>query len=149
MKSYRLLIFDWQDTLMMLDGKLFPDASSVLTELKQRGYLLAVATNAPRKTLNKFMQATKVQDMFAASRCADETELKPDPLMLQEILQELNVVASDAVMIGDSSADLEMSQNAGIDTIAVNYDLHNGKSLARYHPVKYLDNVKQLLEWFH
>lgn len=121
MKQYRLIIFDWQDTLMQVNGKLFPDVVEVLTELKNRGYLLAVATNASRKTLEQFFHQTKVAHLFNASRCADETALKPDPLMLIEIVEELTVDASNAVMIGDSEADIHMAKNAGIDAIKVDH----------------------------
>ncbi len=52
---------------------------------------------------------TQSTHLFDVTRAANETRSKPDPLMLQEILTVTGVSVEQAVMIGDSSYDLEMA----------------------------------------
>ena len=63
--------------------------------------------------------ATGLKALFRASRCADETNPKPHPAMLLELMDELNVSKQRPLMIGDTSHDLEMARAAGVDALAV------------------------------
>ena len=56
--------------------------------------------------------------MFDATRCADETFSKPHPAMLQELTRELGQDMKRTVMIGDTTHDLLMANNAGAAGIA-------------------------------
>jgi phosphoglycolate phosphatase len=64
--------------------------------------------------------------------------------MLEEILDELKVSKDEAVMIGDSSFDLEMARNLGMDSIAVTSGSHDVETLRRYAPLHILESVTQL-----
>lgn len=97
----------------------FPEIPALLEDLQKASRLLAVATGKSRRGLDRVMQLLSVQDLFHATRCADETRGKPEPDMVLELLEGLKVHASQAVMIGDSHFDLEMAARAGIDSIGV------------------------------
>jgi phosphoglycolate phosphatase len=84
---------------------------------------------------------------FHATRCADETASKPDPLMLEELLCEFGVHASDAVMIGDTEYDMEMARLIGMPRIAVSYGAHHIDRLHSYQPELCLNQFDQLLAW--
>ena len=62
--------------------------------------------------------------MFDATRCADETASKPDPRMLVEILEALAVFPGEAVMIGDTTFDLEMAARAQVRSIGLAHGAH-------------------------
>lgn len=126
---------------------LFPDAAAVLQDLADAGYQLAVATGKSRHGLNQALQQTGLQDLFVATRCAEETFSKPHPLMLQEILAELAVPAQHALMIGDTDFDLQMATNAGVASVAVSYGVHEKAQLLACNPLICLDNLRQLPEW--
>jgi phosphoglycolate phosphatase len=81
---------------------------------------------------------------FAASRCADETKSKPDPLMIHSLLAEFNVPAHRAVMIGDSVHDLNMANNAGIAAIGVSYGANLLEQLQTANPLAIVDHVNKL-----
>ncbi len=123
---------------------LFADAEVTLKTLRQEGYLLAVATGKGRHGLNKVLTETGLGALFDAHRCAEETASKPDPKMVHEILHTLAVAAEDALMIGDSEYDLQMAHNAGIDSIAVTYGVHETERLLRYDPLTCLDRLGDL-----
>src|SRR5262249_9361978 len=83
--------------------------------------MLGIATGKSRRGLERALDATGLRPYFRASRCADETYPKPDPAMLRELMEELDVAAGNALMIGDTSHDMEMARAAGVDALAVTY----------------------------
>lgn len=125
----------------------FPRALATLHELKARGHSLAIATGKSRRGLDRVLLADDIQSLFVATRAADETESKPSPRMLNELLQETGTTAADAVMIGDTSYDLEMAARAGMQSIAVSYGVHRVDNLREYNPALIIDCMSELLHW--
>lgn len=123
---------------------LFHDALPLLTALRDNDKLLAVATGKGRQGLQRVMSATQTEHFFHASRCADETLSKPDPQMLLSLLNELNVPAEQAVMIGDSQHDLNMAKAAGVDSIGITLGVHNRATLSNYQPKAIVDSLTEL-----
>jgi phosphoglycolate phosphatase len=72
---------------------LFEGAKAALHDLRAEGFRLAVATGKTRRGLDRAMHNLGVADCFDATRCADETASKPDPLMLHELFAELGIGA--------------------------------------------------------
>src|SRR5699024_8924119 len=114
---------------------LFPGALEVLEELRQQGIKTAVATGKSRKGLDRVWANTGLGQWFDTSRCADETESKPSPLMLEEILADTQVAPEQAIMVGDTSFDLEMAQRLGMDRVGVSYGAHDLDVLSQYQPL--------------
>ncbi|SBS33904.1 Pyrophosphatase PpaX [Marinomonas spartinae] len=118
--------------------------SELLEQLKKQGMLLAVATGKTRRGLDRIMSLTQTGHYFAATRCADEALSKPHPMMLEQILAELNVLPEEAMMIGDTEYDLNMAKAAGVASIGVSYGAHDKKRLASCQPQTVVDNLYQL-----
>lgn len=112
---------------------------SLLRQLKSQGYTLAVATGKGRNGLNKMIQKTNTETLFSATVCADEAHSKPDPLMINMLLEKLGFSASQALMIGDSSYDLEMANNAGVKCLGVSYGVHGAEILSLCNPIAIVD----------
>ncbi len=125
-------------------SSLFDGTKDTLTKLKNQGYVLAIATGKSRQGLNQTLDVTNTADYFHITRCASETLSKPNPLMLNEILDELDLKASDAVMIGDTEYDMAMAQNAYMDRIGVDYGVHPEARLLKHNPIGCLSNIQQL-----
>ena len=85
--------------------------------------------------------------MFDATRTADQTASKPDPMMLKQLLDETGTSLADAVMIGDTSYDLEMAQRIGMNSIGVDWGMHSVECLVAYSPVSILSGFDQLVSW--
>lgn len=123
---------------------LFTGAEDLLSQLTQKNKLLAVATGKGREGLNRVLGVSNTVDYFHTTRCAGEMPSKPDPTMLLSILAELAVAPHEAIMIGDTSHDLKMAQNAGVDSIGVTFGVHDKQVLNQYHPKAIVDSLAQL-----
>jgi phosphoglycolate phosphatase len=126
---------------------LFKGVPAMLEELSQLGYFLAVATGKSRVGLNRALNACSLLSAFDATRCADETFSKPHPAMLQELTRELGQDMRRTVMIGDTTHDLLMANNAGASGIAVEYGAHPVQQLQACRPIFTAKNVPELHQW--
>ena len=122
----------------------FEGVSVMLQDLKAQEVKLAVATGKSRKGLDRVLHQTQSYELFEVTRAASETKSKPDPLMLTEILQVTGICAENAIMVGDTSYDLEMAQNIAMPRIGVSYGVHTPEILARYNPLAIADDVADL-----
>lgn len=126
--------------------QLFPGMGELLAQLS-KAHLLGIATGKSRKGLDRALAAAGIGDLFAASRCADETNPKPHPAMLLELMEELQVSAEGVLMIGDTSHDMQMARAAGVDAVAVAYGAHPEQGLRACGPLGCFPDVAQLREW--
>jgi len=139
---YRHHYFAIQHEISLFDGVL-----PLLTELKSRGHLLVVATGKSRRGLDEALQSVTLAGVFDASRTADQTASKPDPLMLRELMAEFDVPPERTLMIGDTTHDLQMALNAGCASVGVSYGAHDGSELAPLQPLFVAHGVAQLRDW--
>lgn len=126
---------------------LFPGVEATLNLLHGEGFHLAVATGKGRRGLDKVLKATRLEPLFATTRCADETRSKPHPLMLEQIMVELGAAPTQTLMIGDTEYDLEMARNAKAHPVAVSYGVHEWPRLQKYQPLTCLDQITELTDW--
>ena len=127
--------------------QLFGGVVATLEELKQKGYYLAIATGKSRHGLDQVLAETGIGHLFMQTRCADEARSKPHPQMLEEIMHELDIKPTQAMMVGDTEYDMEMAQNAGVHPMGVSYGVHAPKRLQKYQPVHILDHIRELPAW--
>ncbi|KAB0654637.1 MAG: HAD-IA family hydrolase [Acinetobacter sp.] len=122
----------------------FAGIAEMLYGLKNQGVQLAVATGKSRRGLDRVLAQTNSHDLFEITRAASETKSKPDPLMLAEILAFTGVKAEQAIMVGDTSYDLEMAQNIAMPRVGVSYGVHTPETLAQFNPIAIAADVKSL-----
>jgi phosphoglycolate phosphatase len=123
---------------------LFAGVAPTLSELEQRGYLLAIATGKSRSGLHRDLAATGVFDRFVAARTVDECPSKPDPAMVNELLRELALPPAAALMVGDTVFDLEMARSAGLASIAVTWGAHDASQLEQGRPQACIERIGEL-----
>jgi len=126
---------------------LFKGIPEMLANLQAAGHLLTIATGKSRVGLDRALDHSGLRPLFQASRCADECHSKPHPQMLEELMAEFGIGAAATVMIGDTSHDLLMARNAGVDSLAVTYGAHPHDHLAEHGPRACLHNVEELALW--
>lgn len=126
---------------------LFEGVHEILQSLEDRRIWMGVATGKGRQGLDRALAQTGCRRYFHATRCADETCSKPDPMMLREIIEELGVAPERTLMVGDTEYDLEMARRAGTAALAVTYGAHEPQRLARLAPLACLDDVPALGQW--
>ncbi len=125
-------------------AELFPGAAETVRDLHARGHYLAVATGKGRRGLDMALEMSGLGDYFHITRCADETRSKPHPLMLEEILTDLDLSPREAVMVGDTHYDLDMAHNAGMDSLAVTWGMHDRELLQKSRPTYIIDDLSDL-----
>jgi phosphoglycolate phosphatase len=125
---------------------LFEGVINTLSDLRDMGVRLAVATGKSRHGLDKALISTGLKSFFDIERCADETRSKPDPLMLNEIARYYNADPGSMLMVGDTEYDLEMARNFSVDSVGVSYGVHNKSRLALHKPIAIIDSISELKE---
>ena len=123
---------------------LFAGAGELLHDWRFRGLQLAVATGKSRRGLDRVLDETGLHPLFVTSRGADEARSKPDPLMLEQILDELGLSPRQAVMIGDSVHDMAMAEAIAMPCIGVTWGVDSREALSRYEPVAVVDSMTVL-----
>ena len=141
-ERYRHHYIRHKDDISLFDGVL-----PLLGALRERQHWLAVATGKSRVGLNEALRSVELHGLFDASRTADETAGKPDPLMLHELMGELGVSPQRTLMIGDTTHDLEMARRAGCDSIGVSYGAHHHDNFDALAPRFVAHSVAELQDW--
>ncbi len=124
----------------------YEGAEAILQSCFDKGFYMAVATGKSRRGLDMVLDAFDLDRLFHITRCADETASKPNPLMLEEILTDLDLSYQDALMIGDTTYDMNMANNAKMDSMAVTYGVHSKEDLETTNPTYYLNDIRQLFD---
>jgi len=142
---YQLMQFYQNLSNIEIGIDFFSGVIETLDYLKNKGYILAIATNKSRHKLNIDLNCSKIKHLFSKTICIDEAAPKPSPNMLLKIANDLNIKTEHTLMIGDTIFDMKSAYNANINAIAI---CHNTKSkkehLAIYNPVNIIDNIYDL-----
>ena len=126
---------------------LFDGARELIIELHRRGSKLAVATGKGRRGLDLALEHCGLAKYFHETRTMGECFSKPHPQMLDELMDELVVRPERTLMIGDTSYDLEMAQNAGVKSVAVTFGAQSRDKLVGYNPLHIFDEFADLRNW--
>ena len=129
--------------------ELFAGADTMVRDLAASGFRLGVATGKSRKGLDRALEHTGLGNFFHATRCADECHSKPHPQMIEELMAEFDVMPAQTLMIGDTTHDLLMAVNAGVDALAVSYGAHPRSALSEVAYRYCADSVSDLAAWLH
>ena len=102
--------------------QLYDGIKELLDELKERGYLLAVATNAYRGSTHQSLGYLNIVDYFSSIACYDDVGRgKPAPDMLEKNLKDTNIKVEESIFIGDSERDLMAANKLNMDYIMINW----------------------------
>lgn len=126
---------------------LFDGAAETIESLAEAGYLLAVATGKSRRGLERDFSRVGLRERFAVTRTVDEARSKPHPQMLLDVLDELGVRNGEALMIGDTTHDLEMARAAAVEAVAVTGGSQPRRLLEPLDPLACLATVGELPGW--
>ena len=126
---------------------LFEDARATIMELHESGYWLGVATGKNRAGLDRALESTGLKRYFHATRTADQTFSKPHPAMLFELMDELAVEPARTLMVGDTTHDVQLAQNAGVDVVAVGHGVHPAEQLLELEPLALVEDFTELRAW--
>ena len=141
-ERYRHHYFAKQHEVVLFEGTL-----DMLHALKARNHVLAVATGKSRRGLDEALSGFDLKGVFDATRTADETASKPDPMMLLELMAEFGVAPQRTLMIGDTTHDLQLAVNAGAASIGVSYGAHDHAAFEAFPTLHVAHSVVDLNAW--
>ena len=136
-----------------------PNAEELLKYLKEKGYMLVLATTTGNNAIEKYKKYNRniinkanFEDMFTLI-CAKESvkNVKPDPEVHYKILEELNVKKEECIIIEDSIIGIEAAKNAGIEAVAIydkfsDIDREEINKLSKYRFNNFLEMLKYIKE---
>ena len=101
----------------------YPEWPSVLAELRQRGFRLAVVTAKKRDRALHHLTLVGIQDLFDTVIGADDTARhKPDPEPFLCAAERLRIPPTACIAIGDTPGDIIGARRAGMTTALAEWD---------------------------
>ena len=95
-------------------AKPFTDVRALFENIHRMGIKIAVATTDDRGATEAMLDAFDVTELVATIVCADDgIRAKPAPDMVTTICARLKVAPAETIVIGDTTADLQMARSAG------------------------------------
>ncbi len=125
---------------------LFDGVRETLLKLYDMGIRLAVVTSREAYSLESICKENGVWELFDAyTSGTDRLAPKPAPDMVLALLKKMSLKKADVLVVGDTTFDIEMGNNAECQTIAVTYGNHSVQTLESAHPTYIIDSFDQLL----
>ncbi|MEM8799022.1 MAG: HAD-IA family hydrolase [Pseudomonadota bacterium] len=103
---------------------LYPNVAQTLAKLDAAGHMMGIATGKSDRGLKATLSGHGIGHHFHSLQTADRHPSKPNPAMLLAALDDLGVPPQEAVMIGDTSYDMEMARAAGVFAVGVDWGYH-------------------------
>lgn len=126
---------------------LFENVKQTLDKFKDEGFYMAVASSKPKRILDKMVAYFNLEGFnYVLGTEESNFKHKPDPELINYIMDQLNVSKEDAVIIGDSKSDILAGKNAGIDTVAVTYGYDKPENLIKLEPTHVIDKFDKLTD---
>lgn len=128
------LVVGYKDAFATLRAEtlspLYPGAADTLSALAQvPGLRLGIATGKSRRGMDHIMAAHGWAGKFATVQVSDDHPSKPHPSMIAACLRETGVVPERAVMLGDTTFDMDMARAAGVTGLGVSWGYHPAERL--------------------
>ena len=130
-------------------GRLYRDAASVLTTLRNAGIKTALLTNKEERFVRFILEVHGIDGAFDGQVCGDTLPAKkPDALPVRHCLETFGIDASRALLVGDSAVDVQTARNAGIAVWCVDYGYNGGKPIADARPDRIVERLRDVLAPF-
>jgi phosphoglycolate phosphatase len=124
---------------------LYPGALAALDRIGQDDHtLMGVATGKSRRGLDHVLGAHGLEGRFITRQVADDHPSKPHPSMIFAALADSGVDPRNAVMIGDTTYDMDMAVAAGVTALGVGWGYHPAEALRDAGAVAVLDRFGAL-----
>ena len=130
----------------MFENKVISGIDTLLSELKDAGKKLVVATSKPEKYTIKILEHFNLISyfQFVAGATMDETR-NTKTAVIEYALQHINAVSKrEVVMIGDRKHDIEGAKNNNIDSIGVLFGYGDRKELEQAGADYIVESVEEL-----
>lgn len=130
----------------MYEVKPYDGMRETLAELKERSIKLAVLSNKADKEAVKVVETVFGKDTFQIIRGQREgIPRKPSPKGAVLIAEELGVLCSECLYIGDTNTDMQTGNGADMHTVGVTWGFRERKELEENQAMDIIEYPKELL----
>jgi len=127
--------------------RFLPGAKRLITHLRKKGYILAIASNRPTLFTKIILKVLKVDQDFSYVLCADKVKRpKPAADVLLGILKKSRFRADEALYVGDMVIDVQTGRKAKIKTVAVTTGSSTRKELKDSKPHAIVASIFEVSE---
>ncbi len=104
-------------------------AAAVVALAARPDTVLGIATGKSKRGVARLLAQEGWERHFLTIQTADDHPSKPHPSMILQAMAEAGAAPHQAVMVGDTTYDMEMALNAGVGAIGVSWGYHAGERL--------------------
>ena len=127
--------------------KLFPGVKETLSRLREKGYVLTVASSRSSLSLNGFLSDMEIAGFVSYVLGADNVKMaKPHPEPVLRTMEDLGYTAAETLVVGDMPVDILMGKGAGTLTCGVTYGNSSRKDLAASGADFIIDGIGALID---
>lgn len=132
---------------LVKNSRVVADVYRVLDYLKQKGYMLAVASNRPTRFSWILIRHLKLKKYFDYVLCADKLKKgKPDPEILKRIMRRIKVRPCSTIYVGDMAIDAQAGRRAKVKTIIVTGGSSTRREIMAEKPSFIIGEIAYLLK---
>ena len=125
--------------------ELFDGVSKTLEALKSEGVTLLIASNNIREVLDRLTTRLNIAQYFDGIICADDVvNTKPSPDIALLALERYNIKGNEALVVGDSTYDMDMGREAGCHLCGVSFGSHSPEMLRERGAMYIIDHFSEL-----
>lgn len=128
--------------------KPFKDIIALLEQLKMQGVKMAMLTNKrewqARMLYEDFFARFEFEAVYGNN---NDRPLKPNPKGLNDLLRELKIEKSDAILVGDGDTDALTAKNGGIDFVGVTWGYCDKSRIEKAGAINFIDKPIELLKF--
>jgi phosphoglycolate phosphatase len=121
---YKKIFRERREQNLMHDA-LFEGALDILKTIHTSTHLAGIATGKSLRGLNAELDRHSIREFFIGYQTSDTHPSKPHPAMLNALINQAGGNATDTIMIGDTSYDMQMAKSAGAMAIGVSWGCHD------------------------
>ena len=127
--------------------ELFDGVAETLDTLHKAGVTLLIASNNIRSVLNRLTERLHITQYFDGIICADDVvNAKPAPDIALLALERYNIKGNEALVVGDSTFDMDMGRGAGCDLCGVSFGSHTPAMLRAKGARYVIDHFPELIK---
>lgn len=127
--------------------ELFEGVTTTLDALKAAGVKVVIASNNVHPVLERQLAMLGIRHYIDDIVAVEDVEnVKPAPDIALEVLRRCGIKAEEALVVGDSTYDMDMGREAGCDLCGVSYGGHTPEMLREKGAHYIIDHFAELLK---
>lgn len=140
--SEKALYFQLIDEVRPMAG-----SRELIEQLKARGHTVVLASSAKEDEVDHYLDLLDARGLADAwTTSADVESTKPAPDLVSSALERVDGSAEDAVMVGDTTWDVEAAARAGVPTLTVRTGGFGADELERAGAQAVFESVTELCQ---